>query len=345
MCSSSGLDIMLSKDRFHVVLLLIGAVSLIIAITALFSNCDVTDCNVLTLFLVFLGLNATVIVSKFVSPRCGRLTVCAMGFGCSALHVIVFVYRYYNCTWNFIACNNLASKIRPSISDKTAQELVAFDYIYRFAGVLAIYSAGIYSLLCKQHLTWVVLCLLTAHYNLFVVIITFYLYTNFPSENLFVLIGILVLLSATEMLYRAGSRKARLLVLQDSINRQANWSKMLADIHGFKDQITGLQSIISRGSLAAVCEPLDSKNNFVPITVLQAHADLDTLYRDCSVLNFFFQDWVRTWFASGKSSDDFEFCNPKAYYKDVFMLRVPNCFPDVIRGPIKAPNRAISKVS
>jgi hypothetical protein len=78
--------------------------------------------------------------------------------------------------------------------------------------------------------------------------------------------------------------------------------------------------------------------------VLQEHADINKLYRDSSVLNYFFQDWVRIWFSSGTRSDEFEFCNPKAPYKEVFKIHVANCSPDVVRGPIKAPNRVISKV-
>jgi hypothetical protein len=74
------------------------------------------------------------------------------------------------------------------------------------------------------------------------------------------------------------------------------------------------------------------------------NSDIGRLYRDCSVLNYFFQDWIRTWFPSGIRSDDFEFCNPKAAYRDAFKIRVANCFPDIVRGPMKAPNRVISKV-
>jgi hypothetical protein len=200
-----------------------------------------------------------------------------------------------------------------------------------------------HTLLFKQHRAWATLCVLTVHYNLFVVIMTLHLYTNFPSVNVFVVLGVLLLLSVTQLLNRAGRRKAQALVLQDCNSRQAQWNALLAGNLGFKEQIARLQLAVSCGSLAAVCEPLDSQNKLVPITVLQAHADIDRLYRDCAVLNFFFQDWVRTWFQSGSSSNDFEFCNPNAYYKDAFKLRVSDCFPDVVRGPIKAPNRVISK--
>ena len=97
--------------------------------------------------------------------------------------------------------------------------------------------------------------------------------------------------------------------------------------------------------LAPVCECVDdSSGKLTPITVLQPHADIDRLYRDCSVLNFFFQDWVRSWFPSYKI-DNFECCNPKAAYKDAFRIRVPDCIPDIVRGPIKSPNRVISKVA
>ena len=344
--SSSALDIMLSKEKFRYIVLLIGVVSLIIAIKALFGTCAITDCNTLALFWIFLGTFATVIVSKFSSPRRGRFTVSfILGLGCAVLHAIVFVYRYHNCNWNFIVCNDLTSKIRSSIPDDAAQNLVALDYIYRFSALLLLYLVGTYTLAFKQHLAWVLICLLAAHYNLFVVIMTLYLYTYFPGENMFVMLGFILFLSATELLNRAGRTKAQALVLRDSDSRQAHWSNLMANNQGFKERIALLQSTINGGSLAPVCEPLDPKTSkMVPRIVVQAHADIDKLYRDCSVLNFFFQDWVRTWFPSGKSSDDFEFCNPKAHYRDAFKVRVANCFPDIVRGPIKAPNRVISKV-
>jgi hypothetical protein len=335
---------MMSKERFRYILLLIAVVSLIVAIITLLQGCDITDCNTLILFLVFLGLVAAVIVSKFHSPRLGRLAVCVLGFGCSVAHVTVFVHRYHSCSWDFIVCNDLNAIIRPSIDYSTARNAVAFDYIYRFAAVLLIYISGIYTLLFKQHVAWTTLCATAVHYNLFVVIMTLYVYTQFPSVNLFVTLAVILLLSSSWLLYRAGRTKAQAIVLCDADSRQARWASLMAGHLGFEEHVSRLQAVISGGSLAPVCEMLDSDNKLVPITVLQAHADMDRLYRDCSLLNFFFQDWIRSWFPSGKSGSDLEFCNPNAYYKNAFKIRVARCFPDVIRGPIKAPNRVISKV-
>jgi hypothetical protein len=164
--------------------------------------------------------------------------------------------------------------------------------------------------------------------------------------NLLAVLAFLALVFATELLNRTGRKRAQALVLKDSKNSQKHWSDLIDNKPDFKKEIERLHSTISRGSLAAVCERLDTKTkNLVPKAVLQPHADIDRLYCDCSVLNYFFQDWVRTWFPSGTRSDKFEFCNPEAPYKKVFNIHVADCFPDIVRGPIKAPNRVISKVA
>ena len=110
--------------------------------------------------------------------------------------------------------------------------------------------------------------------------------------------------------------------------------------------IEQIEVLMRRSNFAPACENLSPENSLIPIQVLQPHSsiDIDQIFRDCTVLNFFFQDWVRMWFTSGKDKDEFEYCNPKSQHKDIFKLHIGDCFPEVLRGPIKSPNRAISKV-
>jgi hypothetical protein len=302
------------------------------------------ECSTLTLFWVLIGVSATVVISKFASPRLGRHAFSCVGLGCAMLQLIAFFHRYLNCNWNFFVCDHNVLQILSSIPEDTAQKMAAFNSIYRLCAQMMLYLFGVYSIEFKQHLAWNTICLLFAHYCMFALIINLYFDAS-VTVSAFGVLGFLALVSATELIYRAGRRKAQALVLQDSTSRQVLWSDLIHSNPDFKQQITRLQSTINSGSLAAVSERLDPKTNkLVPQTVLQAHADIDQLYRDCSVLNYFFQDWVRTWFPSGTRSHEFELCNPRAPYRDAFVIRVANCFPDIIRGPIKAPNRVISKV-
>jgi len=225
--------------------------------------------------------------------------------------------------------------------------MLAFDSIYRFLAQMLIFVGGMYTLEFKQHLAWNTMFSLIAHYNIFAVIMTLYFESQFSGVNVFSFLAITALLSATAWLNRSGRNIAKALVLHDSTSRQKHWDDLILNNPNFKQKITELQSTINaqKGSLAEVSEPLDPKTkDLVPRIVLQEHADINKLYRDSSVLNYFFQDWVRIWFSSGTRSDEFEFCNPKAPYKEAFKIHVANCFPDIVRGPIKAPNRVISKV-
>ena len=336
---------MLSKERFRYILLLLGVVSLIGIIYCLLTGCN-NAIGSLLFFWFSIGMFATVIISKFASPRRGRYAVLCVAFGCAVISLIAFVQLNINCKWNFLVCDPNVSNIRSSIAGDTARTMAAFDSIYSFCAVMLVYLAGAYTLAFKQHLAWITICLLVAHFNLFYIIMTFYFDSSLNHLCLFTFLVCLALVFASELLNRSGRNKARAKVLKDYTSRTKLWDDMKIKKQDFNKHVARLQSTSSGGSLAAVCERLDPKTKkLVPKTVLQAHADIDRLYRDCSVLNFFFQDWVRTWFRSDTSSDEFEFCNPKATYKDAFKIGVANCFPEVVRGPIKAPNRVISKVA
>ena len=325
---------MLSKERFLCILLLISTVLLIVVVQGLFTGCPIYNCNNLILICISIGLFVTVIVSKFASPRRGRYTFSVViGLGCAVIVLILFVRDYID-------------GVSEGLARRVSEGLARFYSIYIFCALMLLFLVSAYTLAFKQHLAWNTMCLLTVHYNLFVMIMVSYIYSLVQTVNLCVVLGLLALVFATELLNRTGRNRAQALVLKDSKNSQKHWSDLIDNKPDFKKEIERLHSTISRGSLAAVCEPLDTKTkNLVPRTVLQEHADIDRLYRDCSALNYFFQDWVRTWFPSGTRSDEFEFCNPKAPYKEAFKIRVANCFPDVVRGPIKAPNRVISKVA
>ncbi len=143
---------------------------------------------------------------------------------------------------------------------------------------------------------------------------------------------------------RWGKIEARNLVLADLNERQMKWSDFISDSVQFK-RFEDLDSQLRESALGPVCERVSAQNDLVPIIVYQEHGDIDRLYRDCVALNFFFQEWIRLWFVSCNSKGEFECCNPKSLFKNTFNIHIEDCFPEVLRGPIKAPNRVISKVS
>jgi hypothetical protein len=304
------------------------------------------ECDSPVLIWISIGACATVIISKFASPRRGRYTMSfVMSPGCAIIHLVGFLQRYYDCNWNFLVCDQNEAISRSPMANEMAQKIAAFDSIYRFCAQMLLYLVGGYTLAFKQHLAWNTLLLLTAHYNIISLILFLCLNSGILITNLLSVLALLAMLLASELLNRIGRKKAQELVSKDSENSQECWKNMIDNNPNFRKQIVELKKTINGSSLVAVCEHLDPKTkNLVPRTVLQTHADIDRLYRDCSVLNYFFQDWVQAWFSSGTRSDEFEFCNPEAPYKEAFKIHVANCFPDVLRGPIKAPNRVISKV-
>lgn len=77
------------------------------------------------------------------------------------------------------------------------------------------------------------------------------------------------------------------------------------------------------------------------IEVLQNESNIDALYRNGVVINFFFQDWIKSWFEDGTR---LEASNPRLNFKDVFDIHIPHVKANVLRGPIKQPTRAIAKV-
>jgi hypothetical protein len=334
---------MLSKEAFRYLLVFIGVWSFISGTFGYFTGQCIEvklECINVVLVCVSIGLFAAVIISKFASPRRGRYTLLFFGiFGCVLIDVILFVRRYYICNGTFSCFSGHRNNV--------SEVLAAFFHIYGFCAVMLLYLGGLYTLSFKQHVAWNTLFLLQVHYNVFAVIKTYVFDSVVSSVNLIGCLSLTALVVATELLNRFGTKKAQASVSKDSEKSQERWKNLMIDGNNtnFKKQIEELKKTAQGGSLKAVCEPLDPKTKkFIPRIVLQTHADIDRLYRDCSVLNYFFQDWVRTWFQSGTNSDEFECCNPEAPYKKAFKIHVANCFPDVVRGPIKSPNRVISKV-
>ena len=166
-----------------------------------------------------------------------------------------------------------------------------------------------------------------AHYGVFLVVMNLTMLRP-PSKasfvvNGFVGVGCACLFCITEFLKRLGKAKARKLVLQDLQLRQLQWSQIINNPVQ-SQKIEQIEVLLRKSNFATVCENLSPENSLIPIQVLQPHSsiDIDQIFRDCTVLNFFFQDWVRMWFTSGKDKDEFEYCNPKSQHKDIFKLHI-----------------------
>jgi hypothetical protein len=79
-----------------------------------------------------------------------------------------------------------------------------------------------------------------------------------------------------------------------------------------------------------------------PPPLLQESSNLQELYDRGNFINYTFQEWVESWFAA---SSDLVFSDPSSKFSNAFKLDLSHISNvEVLRGPIKQPSRAISKI-
>jgi hypothetical protein len=155
--------------------------------------------------------------------------------------------------------------------------------------------------------------------------------------NGFVAVGCAGMLAISEIAARNGRERARKLVMEDRRGREDLWN-----VEAASPVYTQITSFLNSSSWFHVVEQISLKNNdLVPIIVEEEEGHIDTLFRNGVLLNFFFQDWVKSWFSSDVH---FETSNPKSDCKHIFDIKMPHVKVQVLRGPIKQPSRAIAKV-
>ncbi len=336
--SSSAGDIMLSKSIFRFVMTSIGIIAIIFGINS-FLDAGLLGGSALTLFWTGTLLASGSIVPIFAAPRYGRRLYSVLFIGDIVIHSSTFVA---NCYINRSVLNANDSSLL--ISSKALGE---FGRLYQFLAQLLFFAAMFYTITFRQRYAWSCMMIFLSHYTLFLVIMNLTMIRP-PSRlsfavNGFVAVGCTILFLITEVAKRLGKVKAQKLVLNDLQMRQMQWSTIINNPHE-RQKFDSIESLLQSGSLSPICERLSREQNLIPIRVLQQHNDIDKLFRDCTVLNYFFQDWVRMWFTSGSAKNEFEYCNPKSQFNDIFKLHFKDCVCEVLRGPIKSPNRVISKV-
>jgi hypothetical protein len=337
MYSSSACDIMLSKSIFRFVMISIGIIAIVVGINS-FLDLGLSG-SALVLFWTGTLMSAGAVVAIFSAPRYGRYLFSLLFIGDMIIHSSIFAA---SCIQNRSVLSANDSSLL--ISSKALGE---FGRLYQFLAQLLFFAAMFYTITFRQRYAWACMMIFLAHYMIFLIIMNLTMLRppsqlNFAIHG-FVAVGCTVLFLITEVAKRLGTVKAQKSVLKDLQSRQTQWSEMISN-PSERQKFDRIESLLQSGGLSAICEQLSRKQNLVPIRVVQQHNDIDKLFRDCTVLNFFFQDWVRLWFTSGGAKDEFEYCNPKSQFNEIFKLHFNDCTCEVLRGPIKSPKRTISKV-
>lgn len=337
--SSSAVDIMMSKPIFRVVMIFMGLVEILFGIrTSL--DVGVFAGSALVLFWTGSVKSLGAITAIFFPPRYGRYLFSMLFVGNVIILTSIFVASYFKNNGSILN----ADDERSFISSRVWAE---FGRSYQFFALLVYFFVMFYSVTFRQRFAWSFCLIFLAHKLFFDVLMnltmlrppgTMYIYSNGLAGT-----GCICLLMVTEVSKRLGKAKAQRLVLADLYQRQSQWSDLIKDLDQIQ-KFEGIESLLLKSDLSPICEKLNRNHNLIAIDVFQEHADIDKLYCDCTVLNFFFQDWVRMWFTSGNLNHEFEYCNPKSPFKDIFKIQISDCFPEVLRGPIKSPNRSIAKV-
>jgi hypothetical protein len=338
--SSSAFDIMLCKPIYHLAIIAIGFVMIPFGHSALLIT-GVFDGSAIILLWTGAAVVAASLLAMCFAPRYGRYMYALLFCGNAAIQIAVFVAGYFANGRSVLFHGDEDLLIASRISAE-------FCRIYQFMSRLLFFLLMLYSVMLKQRIAWRSFTIFMIHYNAFIIIMNKAVLRP-PSNASLTLSAVTItvcacLLLVTEISNRWGKMKARNLVLEDLNERKMKWSNFICDSVQF-ERFEEIDSRLQKSGLGPVCERISAQNDLIPIIVHQEHGDIDRLYGDCIVLNYFFQDWIRLWFISGKSKDEFECCNPKSPFKDAFKLHIEDCFPEVLRGPIKAPNRAIAKVT
>jgi hypothetical protein len=331
--SSSGMDIMLSKTVFLVLMLFIGCLAIAIGINAYFQSGWEGNASVLfwTGSCMFTGSA----VSYFKSPRIGRYVYCALFGGDTLIFLAIFV--------------TISIRNGGLISDSdrlyiiTGNEALAnFAKFYQNFSLFLIYSSMFYVMTFRQKVFWRCFCITLSHLGFYLLFFNFFFFKppgtiNFVING-FVAVGCAALLAISEIAARNGRERARKLVMADRRGREDLWN-----VEAASPVYTQITSFLNSSSWFHVVEQISLKNNdLVPIIVEEEEGDIDTLFRNGVLLNFFFQDWVKSWFSSDVH---LEASNPKSDCKQIFDIKIPHVKIQVLRGPIKQPSRAIAKVS
>ena len=331
--SSSGMDIMLSKPVFQLLMLFIGALAIAIGVNSFNQNGWLGNAIVLlwTGKCMFMGST----IAYFKAPRLGRYIYCLLFCGDTVIFVALFIA-------NIVINRGLLSDSDHSSMLTRDEALASFARLYRDFSLFMVYAPMSYAMVFRQRVFWCCFCLSMTHLGTTLMLINAFVFRS-PGTinwviNAFIAAGTLALLAITELCAQNGRNRARKLVVRDRFFREGLWVQQMSASTIFVE----LVSFLEASSFSPVVERLSSRNNdLVSIEVLQNESNIDALYRNGVVINFFFQDWIKSWFEDGTR---LEASNPRLNFKDVFDIHIPNVKANVLRGPIKQPTRAIAKV-
>ncbi len=339
--SSFAFDIMYSKPIFRWSMFAIGVIYFAIATLSLLQS---GPTGAITLYWMGFCILTSAVLSQFLAPRWGRYWMTAVFCGASVLHTVGFVVNYFTYARGAGSFAFAPEDNQRLISSRSVGE---FAKTYQFLSFLLVFSSVAYSLLFRQEQAWRFMMATMLHYEIFLIVMNETMILPPGPTAIFInsFTGVLcfVLLLVTETARYLAVSRAKKLVMSDLIERRSQWTSFKADGTNART-LERLDALLCSGKLSACCEKASEKTgNLIAIKVSQPHKDIERLYHDAALLNYFFQDWVKSWF-NDDSDTSLELCNPKYSFKEIFKIRIPDCAPEVLRGPIKSPRRSISKV-
>jgi hypothetical protein len=329
--SKSALDLLLGKPFFQFVILLFFAAGTYSAVIS-YSRYE-WEGNTISTVCLAIGCGAAGPVSYFWHPRYGRYTLAVMFIAL----IGATIYGWYSSRDGGFgyceiaqAANNLNTDFETC--DNYFFFVIVFVQLIEFSGCLA------FSLIWQQYF-WLYLFLINTILNVCWYIADRIIIRSKPTDKIQdltyagVMFFVFCFLLVSRQKYRS---KAESSGEEAAKTYAASWETIRVT------QKTDLDLLKERfENYKKSKDIMDSTHKPLP-PLLQNTSNLQELYDRGQFMNYTFQEWVQSWFI--EKSNDIKFADPKFASRFKVDLSAISKNVEVIRGPIKQPSRAISKI-
>jgi hypothetical protein len=327
--SKSALDLLLGKPFFQFVILLFFAAGTYSAVIS-YSRYE-WEGNTISTVCLAIGCGAAGPVSYFWHPRYGRYTLAVMFIAL----IGATIYGWYSSRdGGFGYCeiaqatNNLNTDFETC--DNYFFFVIVFVQLIEFSGCLA------FSLIWQQYF-WLYLFLINTILNVCWYIADRIIIRSKPTDKIqdLTYAGVMFFVFCFLLVSR---QKLRLKALFSGEKAAEEYRKSWKTICLMqKEHLDSLKKSIE--NFKNFKDVMDSTHKPLP-PLLQNTSNLQELYDRGQFMNYTFQEWVQSWF----KSNDIQFADPQFASRFKVDLSAISKNVEVIRGPIKQPSRAISKI-
>jgi hypothetical protein len=327
--SKSAVDLLLGKGFFMAVTLIMAAGGAYSA--ALSYSSYGWEGNTISALILAIGCGSTSLASRFIHPRVGKSILAVM----FTLIIASTIYGWYSSRdAGFGYCEKAQSTNRLLTDYETCDDYLFFAVLFI---QLTLYTGGVFFVSIWQQYFWSHIFLVNSLLNVAYFIADTLIYAAPAVERAqdlmyaCVCFALFLILMVSRRNFRL---KARNLCHKDTLAHKKQWENLPATTRD------DLGSFI-RTRFAQYCDVTESASRSPP-PLLQDVSNLQELYDRGNFINYTFQEWVESWFSK---SSDVVFSDPSSKYSDSFKLDLSHILNvDVLRGPIKQPSRAISKI-